>query len=388
MNITYKSKAVRLAEEVLKDIWQKVYPVEEYLPSEDELADKYGSSRMTIRKVLSILERDQVLIKIPNCGSRINPALKLPEPAIVRLPAEPITIGAVMAAFPDAMTIEVNRGIQDFAQKNNLSFLLLQNPEGPEALSRDLAQIDALQLSGLILLTGHNSCDNIIRDLVNRKFPMVCADVSLPNLNLPWVGVDNFGGAYAATVSLLEGFCNGVHYLGETPKCSTQVRRYDGFCQAMTDYGLRTKIPNFTSFYQLPESIGWFDDKHDKFIGKTTMKILTGANPVAIFAENDYIAQIAMDTANNMKRTVGKDVFICGFDDLPLAKTLNLSSIRQPRYEIGYEAAKLLHCLINGNPAITLNKTLPVRLIRRQSGDVSSLVPQNDINDKLQSIGS
>ena len=74
MATNYKSKAVRLAEELLKDIWRQAYSADAYLPAEEELARRYGSSRMTIRKVVGILERDHVLVRIPNCGTQIGRA--------------------------------------------------------------------------------------------------------------------------------------------------------------------------------------------------------------------------------------------------------------------------------------------------------------------------
>ena len=36
MTVYYKSKAVRLAEELLKDIWHNRYPIDGYLPTEEE----------------------------------------------------------------------------------------------------------------------------------------------------------------------------------------------------------------------------------------------------------------------------------------------------------------------------------------------------------------
>jgi len=366
MNITYKSKAVRLAEEVLKDIWQKVYPVEEYLPSEDELAEKYGSSRMTIRKVLSILERDQVLIKIPNCGSRINPALKLPEPAATD--PDPLVIGAVMAAFPDAMTIEVNRGIQDFAQKNRMSFLLIQNPEGPEALAADICRMGVGRFAGLIWLGPTRFCRDEIRELVSRRFPLVFVDNPLEDLTLPYIGVDNFGGMYTAAAKLLEHFRSGIYYFGAQPELITQKQRYEGYCRAMCDFGLRNRIKDYSMFYRAPESTGhWFEADHNRAAALAAAKLLANPEPFGVVAENDYIAQSMLDMAKEMHRQAGKDFFVCGFDDLPLAQSLDLTSVRQPRYELGFEAARLLTELIEGRETAIVRKLLPVTLIERGS---------------------
>lgn len=375
MATNYKSKAVRLAEDLLKDIWRQAYSADAYLPAEEELARRYGSSRMTIRKVVGILERDNVLVRIPNCGTRINPELKLPEP-VAAPKADPIVIGAVMAAFPDALTIEVNRGIQDYAARNGMSFRLIQNPEGPEALAADIRVMGLGQLSGLIWLGTAQSCRDEVRRLAERHFPLVCVDNPLEGLTLPYIGVDNFGGMYTAATSLLNFFRSGIHYLGSRPELVTQKRRYEGYCRAMCDFGLRSRISECTTFFAGPdETTHWFEEDHDRTALEAAARLLANPEPFGVVAENDYIAQALLDTAERMQRKPGKDFFVCGFDDLPLAKSRDLSSIRQPRYELGYEAASLLGDIIAGRENGTVNKILPVTLIPRGSSDVANLRP-------------
>lgn len=372
MATNYKSKAVRLAEELLKDIWLQAYSADAYLPAEEELARRYGSSRMTIRKVIGILERDNVLVRIPNCGTRINPELKLPEPSAASR-TDPVVIGAVMAAFPDALTIEVNRGIQDYAARNGMSFRLIQNPEGPEALAADIRAMGFGQLSGLIWLGTAQSCRDEVRRLAERHFPLVCVDNPLEGLTLPYVGVDNFGGMYTAATSLLNYFRSGIYYLGCSPELVTQRRRYEGYCRAMCDYGLRTRVSEYTMFFAGPdETAHWFEEDHDRTAMEAAARLLANPESFGVVAENDYIAQALLDTAERMQRKVGKDFFVCGFDDLPLAESRDLTSIRQPRRELGCEAARLLGDIIAGREAGTINKILPVTLIPRGSSNVAN----------------
>lgn len=372
MNIKYKSKAIRLTEDLLKDIWGGQYSKDEYLPTEEELANRYGSSRMTIRKVLSILERDQIVVKVPNCGTKINPELNLPELPNAGL-SKPIAIGAVMAAFPDALTIEINQGIRDYAEKHGMSFLLIQNTEGPEALFRDIRQLEFSRLFGLIWCGMVSDYSEQIQKLTSRHFPLVCVDNPLDGVNVPYVGVDNFSGMYLAATSLLNFFRSGIYYFGYMPELMTQRRRYDGYCRAMLDFGLKDQISLFSIFFEKNlESRGWFDEKHDLPVQLAAEKLLQRPKPFAVVAENDYIAQILLSCAKTQHLTAGHDFFICGFDDLPLAASLNLSSVRQPRYELGYEAARLLCQMIQGNNYSGFTKILPVSLVPRGSSDIAN----------------
>ena len=86
-----------------------------------------------------------------------------------------------------------------------------------------------------------------------------------------------------------------------------------------------------------------------------------------VVAESDYLARNLLNVAEKMNLSAGKDFFIISFDDLPLAGKMNLSSIRQPRYELGYEAAQFLLQMIEGQITQGMCKHLPVTLIERKS---------------------
>ena len=374
MAVYYKSKAVRLAEELLKDIWHNQYPVDDYLPPEEELANRYGSSRMTIRKVLRILEGDRVLVKVPNCGTRINPELNLPEKSATPA-AEPIAIGAVFAAFPDTLTIDVNRGIRDYAVQHGMSFRLIQNTEGPEALLRELWKLQRLRLSGVILFDNNACTGAVLQQLAAQHFPIVCVDNPPAQADVPCVGVDNFGGMYTAAAALLKTFRDGIFYFGRELTLLSRKRRYEGYCQAMKDFGLEERIAECARFFQeVSPRGGWFVPEQDLPIAEAAGQLLLSRpRPFGMVTENDYIARVVLDTAGRLHLRCGRDFFLCGFDDLPLAETLHLSSVHQPRYEVGYEAARQLAMMIEDPSFPGMSSLLPVTLVERASTDVSLL---------------
>lgn len=86
-------------------------------------------------------------------------------------------------------------------------------------------------------------------------------------------------------------------------------------------------------------------------------------------AMNDYAARSVYRAAEELKLRVGCDIMLFGFDDLPLASCLEcpLSSVRQPRKEIGFEAAKLLCDEVSGKITRPVIKVLPVELVERES---------------------
>ncbi len=66
--------------------------------------------------------------------------------------------------------------------------------------------------------------------------------------------------------------------------------------------------------------------------------------PTAVFCSNDYIALGAIKGAREAGLDLPKDLSIVGFDDVQTASYMvpALTTIRQPAYEMGHRAAKLL----------------------------------------------
>ncbi|WP_078411697.1 LacI family DNA-binding transcriptional regulator [Priestia abyssalis] len=88
-----------------------------------------------------------------------------------------------------------------------------------------------------------------------------------------------------------------------------------------------------------------------------------------ILASNDMVATAVLHEALRLGKSIPHDVQIIGFDDIPQSGLLfpSLSTIRQPAYEMGKEAAKLLINLIQKKPVNERNIQLPVTFIERET---------------------
>src|SRR5690606_10814992 len=99
-----------------------------------------------------------------------------------------------------------------------------------------------------------------------------------------------------------------------------------------------------------------------------TKRLLQGKNrPSAIFALIDITAIGAMHAAAELGFRIPDDLSVMGYDDVPLASfsVPTLTSVRQPIYEMGEVASRLLLTHIRdrsrGVETITLNTDLSVR---------------------------
>jgi LacI family transcriptional regulator len=91
--------------------------------------------------------------------------------------------------------------------------------------------------------------------------------------------------------------------------------------------------------------------------------------PTAIVASNDMMAFGVMDAAKASGLTIGQDLSIVGFDDIPMASQSYppLTTVRQPMAAMGETALDLLVTLLEGRIALKTRRELPTELIIRES---------------------
>lgn len=384
MDGIYQSKALRLSEKMLHDIQSGCFRDREYLPSEQELGRLYGASRTTIRRVISILIVNGALAKEPNKTARIiEPSSAAEESAAATShdSRHPFSLAFVYAGVPDGFVVGTGEGIKEFCREHDCNLQFFTNGQGHDEVIDLLNHAAELGINGLIVLPYETEAyRNAIRGLLERNFPIVCLDRPLAGMKLNSVEVDNSGAIYLAASTLITRFSRPVYYLGAVPNHSTQQNRLDGFRMAMREAGYSDRIRDYLLLYPATDNDPeyWNEAKmQEPPYRKAKSFLREAALPVSILCMNDYVALAVYRAAEELGLTIGADVIVCGFDDLPLARLQNppLSSIEQPRRRIGYEATDLLCKLISGKIGKIVNLRLPVEFHERES----TLGKQNEI---------
>lgn len=91
--------------------------------------------------------------------------------------------------------------------------------------------------------------------------------------------------------------------------------------------------------------------------------------PTAIFAANDEMAFGAANEIRARGLRVPEDISVAGFDDIVFAAAFHpaLTTVRQPRHDIGRQAMALLAALLAGQPPPAQSLILPTELVVRAS---------------------
>ncbi len=254
--------------------------------------------------------------------------------------------------------LEVFRGVE--AEARALGYnVLMGNTEDSVAREREYFQmLKTRYADGMILMTGKLPAD-IYTTLGAAYPPVVVASEYFPELDLPTVRIDNIKAATAAVRHLI---CLGhrriAHITGPTPEVLS-LDRHQGYLQALDEAGIsvdpRLSVRgNFT-----------IDSGHRACRELTNHKPM----PTAIFCSNDEMAMGAINELRSLGLRVPEAVSVVGFDDIIFAGAFHppLTTIQQPRQDMGKAAMRLLSDLLAGRPVSPEPIMMPTELIVRGS---------------------
>jgi len=210
-----------------------------------------------------------------------------------------------------------------------------------------------------VVLASFPLHDANIHTLEHGPFPFVLIGRYPSDPSVHAVGIDDAGGARAATLHLLDhGHTRIAHIGGPTGHLSAMDRR-GGYEAALRDCGVE------------PRSQYVVEGDYSEEAGRAGMRALLelAEPPTAVFAGNDESALGAMATLRNAGIEPGSDFPIVGFDDVRFAAHImpSLTTIRQPMQQLGTEAASLLLTILDKQQPIEVQAVLPTSLVIRDS---------------------
>ncbi len=270
-----------------------------------------------------------------------------------------MTLGLVLCqspeqVFADPFLPQVLRGINDVAQAAGYR-ILLETVTHPEDNGYSALVLEN-RIDGFIL-SGPRSDDEALRSLHEEGFPIVLMG-RLPDVDIPFVDVDNVRAAYGAVEHLIRLGHTRIGMITNGPLHYTaSADRLEGYRRALNDHALPYD-PDLVVYGAFREESGQVAMDH----------LLEREDPPsAVFVASDAVALGALVSIRRHGLRVPDDIALVGFDDIPLAAYVNppLTTVRLPARRLGEEAARLLVALVEGREVesthILLDTTLVVR---------------------------
>ena len=268
------------------------------------------------------------------------------------------TLGLVLPDSANPFFAEISRSIEDEAFKKGYSVFLCNTELDTQ---RELFYVDVLskkQVDGIVFVAAGDQADSL-EFLVGRNMPVVMIDREVPSVEVDAVLTDNQLGGYLATRHLLELGHQRIACISGPSSITPSAERMIGYRKALEEAGL-----------PYDEKLILRGDYHAQSGMEITHSILKmNPRPTAIFALNDLMALGALRAAAEDGCTVPGDLAVVGYDDLEIARFTNppLTTIAQPKKEIGIKAIELLVDRISRKDRSPSRLVLPPELIVRRS---------------------
>jgi LacI family transcriptional regulator len=289
------------------------------------------------------------------------------------------TIGLIISDITNPFFTAVARGVEDEFNQFGYHTIFCNTDEDPAREDEYLRLLFAHQIDGLIIAPTGVHSPRLLR-MAEAEVPIVLLDRAAPGLTAPLVQVDNEGGAYQATRYLIELGHRRIGILTGIETISTLGMRVNGYKRALQEAGIpvdETLIiradPRFHKNQLYPaDSPLWGEITNLQMTPSAFLalqKLLDLPDrPTALFVTNNQMTLGTLHAFRERKLYCPEDISLVSFDDHDWAPLFAppLTVVRQPTYQLGQTAAKLLLKLIN-HQAFENPSPLPVELVIRDS---------------------
>jgi DNA-binding LacI/PurR family transcriptional regulator len=364
----FRDSPVPLYQQLLKEVRSRIvtgeWAVGSRLPNELDLASELGVSRMTVRQALSAAVDAGLLVRMRGKGTFVAHGVEQAEMRGF--------VGHVVPFLSHSFDTRMLLGVESVLKVEGYR-LVFSNSEGDiHAEQQMLQQLEAEGMLGCIVEPVDGQ-DDVLTQWVTRRYPVVLLDRSPEGLQADLVASDHFRGGYTIVQHLIDQGLTDIVYLAADPlHLSSITERRAGYLSAMANAGLHAREPfviegicergqfaDITSFIQ----------EEAAAVERIADWLRSPERPEAIVAANDLFALLVLAAAQRSGLRVPDDIAVTGFDDVDFAATCEppLTTVAQPAFQLGVEAARLLLRRLAGSGGPAQQLRLPTKLVIRQS---------------------
>lgn len=332
------SKHAVLSQWIKENIENGTFKVGGKIPSENELASRFGISRQTVRQAIGTLVSEGILVREHGSGTFVLPKNKITAEKTMR-------IGVITTYLDDYIFPGIIHGIEEVLTPNGYTLSLGITHNKPSNEETSLLQMMQNGVDGLIV-EGTKSA------LPNANYPLY---KQIKEKNIPTVFINGYYRGYEDSYIILDDvkageiltdvlINHGHTQLGGIFKSDDfqGIGRFEGFQKSVKKHHLTVN----------DSAIIWYttEDFHYFFEGSMDNIILERlANVTGIMCYNDLVAAALIRLLKRNQKSVPEDISIVSVDNSFLAKQLvcNLTSVTYPAKRIGKKAAQILLQHIN-----------------------------------------
>lgn len=264
-------------------------------------------------------------------------------------------IGVVVTSIADPFNGDLVDGIEEIANQHGYSVILATSQADPEREMAVVRSFGERRVDG-ILVASSRVGSLYLPMLEELKIPIVLVNNQHRSDFAYSIAVDNVDGAYQAARHLIELRHKRIAYLGDRLGLHSDEDRFAGFQKALVEF----EIPLHK------ELVIDGDGKLDGAAQAARALLNKRHRPTAVVCYNDMSALGLLKVAEECGIAVPDALSVTGFDDISFAALARpaLTTVRQPRCEMGRKATELLLAIFNDSPtekAVVIRGDLIVR---------------------------
>lgn len=284
----------------LKDKIIKNKYKDEFLPSERILSEEYNVERATLRRSLQLLVKDNLLIKVPGSGSKVNPNF-LEKPNVNMDTSNNIAFilpGDSIDKIYQPFIASLFYNFEKECYMHNYSLFYTKIDSEEDLFERVIKK----NIKGIVWVSKVN--ENLLHKAKEMNIPSVCVSNYVSGFKA--ILCDNYEGSFFAIDHLVSLGHKKIAYINGITTYLNAQERYTGYIRAINQFG-----------YQYDENLvkngNWtFESGYD------AMKNLLHSvqNLTAVFAANDMMALGAIKAVHDSGMSVPGDISVVGFDNI------------------------------------------------------------------------
>lgn len=337
------------------------------IPTEMELMDHFGVSRVTVTAAIKQLVEEGLVYRLAGKGTFLlsddRPLTKPVKPSST--PRQRSVIGFIMRPASNAFTYRVLVGIEEACRQEGTRLLVRFSLNQEDEVLAIEEMLD-FGVKGLIIHPLDEEVYNsAILQLKLSNFPFVLVDRYLPGINTNAVYSDNYSGGVQATEYLTELGHKSIGVVSSTTSATTSSEdRFQGYLDVVK----RKKLP--------VQAHHWFTRIHDDVSLRdleVTQKaieewVAAHRDITAVFAVQSYDAVSVIKAARKQGLRIPEDLSVLSFDNPGSIEMdqRNFTYIEQNLELMGKKAVELLNKAIS-DPGHIEHVAVPVRFVEGQS---------------------
>jgi LacI family transcriptional regulator len=271
------------------------------------------------------------------------------------------TVGLIVPDITNPFFGDVARGAEDTTIAAGALLIICNSDDDPDKERRYLTMLAEQQVQGALLVPVRRSqaSASILR---HRHVPVVILDSTDSSGSMCSVAVNDVAGGRIAVDHLLAAGHRRIAFVGSEHDAQQVVDREAGARQAMTaaalPQGALTTVP------ASPHTVS-----AGARAAQQLLAMAPRTRPTAAFCANDLLALGLLHEMLRNAIRVPEDLAIIGYDDITFteAAAVSLSSIRQPRQQLGQRGAELLLQETNDSKHVHTSVIFEPELVVRQS---------------------